>query len=151
MNPQGDPTHQLSTLHTQQPPNSGSKPTAIPILQLSSPQPTLPKEYIPFTVHSPFGLNHSFIGASSALSWPRMSYLGILGTLSCFRVLLTAFTRLLSHFLNRKTHHMLTAQFASTRASFPTYTQPNNGYLQAQNGRCSSQHTDPLLLSKICK
>jgi hypothetical protein len=31
------------------------------------------------------GLYHLFIRASSALSWPRISQLGTLGTLSCFK------------------------------------------------------------------
>jgi hypothetical protein len=100
MSPQGDLALWLSTLHTQQPQNLGSTPTTVPILQLSSPQPAQPKECTPFTTHSPSSCTIHLSGlpvhsvGQEYLSW------GL--SLSSSGVLTTTFTRLLSHFLNRK-------------------------------------------------
>jgi hypothetical protein len=71
MSPQGDPTHWLSTLHTQQPQNPGSTPTTVPILQLSLfPTTCTTQGMYPLHFSQSLGLYHSFIRAPSALGWP---------------------------------------------------------------------------------
>jgi hypothetical protein len=86
MSPQGDliPLVVHSPHSTTQKP--GSTPTTVPIHQLSLfPTTCTTQGMYPLHCSQSLRLYHSFIRASSALGWPRISQLGTSGTLNCFR------------------------------------------------------------------
>jgi hypothetical protein len=151
MSPQGDLTLLVvHSPHTTTPKprfyshNSSNPPTLFPTTCTT-------QGMYPLHCSQSLRLYHSFIRASSALGWPGISQLGTLGTLSASGVLTTTFTRLLSPFPQQENALQAYNPFYRHTCLFSQHkTQPNNGFLQAQHGWCSSQHSTPLLLPKIC-